>query len=128
MNISKSPAPPAATAPTRAAKARLNWQESAGLLGVYVLLIVALSLKSPYFLSLNNFFNILVAVSTIGLVAVAMTLVIVSGGIDLSVGSIVALTGVCVAQLSHQMPIGAAVGVALVGRIVTVGWYSTDWR
>ena len=98
----------------RPARARLNWQESAGLLGVYLLLIVVLSLKSPYFLSLNNGFNILVAVSTIGLVAVAMTLVIVSGGIDLSVGSIVALTGVCVAQLSHQMPIGAAVAIALV--------------
>ena len=115
MNTSKSTAPATpATSQARPSKTRLNWQESAGLLGVYALLIVALSLKSPYFLSLNNFFNILVAVSTIGLVAVAMTLVIVSGGIDLSVGSIVALTGVCVAQLSHQMPIGAAVGVALL--------------
>lgn len=124
MNISKSTTPAtAATAPARPTKSRLNWQESAGLLGVYALLLVALSLKSPYFLSLNNFFNILVAVSTIGLVAVAMTLVIVSGGIDLSVGSIVALTGVCVAQLSHQMPIGAAVGIALLVGLL-VGWFN----
>ena len=127
MNLSKSTAPAAATsdvaASRRPARARFNWQESAGLLGVYVLLIIVLALKSPYFLSLNNFFNILVAVSTIGLVAVAMTLVIVSGGIDLSVGSIVALTGVCVAQLSHQMPIGAAVGIALVVG-VAVGYFN----
>ena len=127
MNLSKSNAPLAPTAPeasvAKRPRARFNWQESAGLLGVYALLILVLSLKSPYFLSLNNFFNILVAVSTIGLIAVAMTLVIVSGGIDLSVGSIVALTGVCVAQLSHQMPIGAAVAIALVVG-VAVGYFN----
>jgi len=83
------------------------------LLGIYALLIIVLSLKSPYFLSVGNFMNILVAVSTIGLIAVGMTMVIVSGGIDLSVGSVVALTGVCVAQLSHHMPIWWAVIIAL---------------
>ncbi len=116
-------ATPDVAASKRPTRASLNWQESAGLLGVYALLILVLSLKSPYFLSLNNGFNILVAVSTIGLVAVAMTLVIVSGGIDLSVGSIVALTGVCVAQLSHQMPIGAAVAIALIVGVF-VGYFN----
>jgi ribose transport system permease protein len=105
--------------PLRAAFSNLNWQESLGLLAIYVLLVMALSLMSPYFLSVNNFLNILVAVSTIGLIAVGMTMVIVSGGIDLSVGSIVALTGVCVAQLSHQMPIWIAVAIALcIGTVV----------
>ncbi len=86
---------------------------SLGLLGVYVLLVIVLSRLSPYFFSVNNFLNILVAVSTIGIIASAMTLVIISGGIDLSVGSVVALTGTLVAQLSHQMPIGEAVLLAV---------------
>ena len=98
----------------RAALSGLNWKESLGLLIIYALLLVVLSLMSPYFLSMNNGFNILTAVATVGIIAVAMTMVIVSGGIDLSVGSVVALAGVTVAQLSHRMPIGAAVAVALL--------------
>lgn len=98
----------------RGGRSRLSLGDSLGLLGIYALLIVALSLKSPYFLSVNNFLNILVAVSTIGIIAVAMTLVIIAGGIDLSVGSVVALSGVAIAQLSHKMPIFAAVQAALL--------------
>lgn len=118
----------ASALPARRAFDRVNWKESLGLLLIYAALFAALSFASPYFLSVNNLLNILVAVSTIGLIAVAMTLVIVSGGIDLSVGSVVALTGVMVAQLSHQMPIGAAVGLALlVGLVVGTfnGWAIT---
>ncbi len=105
--------PDSAPVKRRAALSGLNWKESLGLLIIYALLVVVLSLRSPYFLSVNNGFNILTAVATVGIIAVAMTMVIVSGGIDLSVGSVVALAGVTVAQLSHRMPIGAAVAVAL---------------
>jgi len=103
----------------RAGLSGVNWKESAGLLAIYALLLLALSLMSPYFLSVNNGLNILVAVATTGIIAVPMTMVIVSGGIDLSVGSVVALAGVAIAQLSHRMPIGLAVAVALgVGLVV----------
>lgn len=91
-----------------------SWGQSLGLLAIYIVLLVVLSLQSPYFLSVNNLLNILVAVSVIGVIAVAMTAVIISGGIDLSVGSVAALTGVVVAHLSHRLPIGAAVGAALL--------------
>ena len=105
----------------RRAVSGANWKELLGLGAIYALLLLALSLMSPYFLSVNNGFNILIAVATTGIIAVAMTMVIVSGGIDLSVGSVVALSGVTVAQLSHQMPIGAAVVIALlVGLLVGV--------
>src|SRR5436190_17638854 len=88
---------------------RVNWFEELGLLLVYMLLFAALAwMAAPYFLKLRNLLNILVAVSTIGIIAVSMTMVIVSGGIDLSIGSVVALTGVMVAQLSHSMSMGAA--------------------
>src|SRR5207244_4922721 len=74
---------------------RVNWREELGLLIVYLLLFAALSwLAWPYFLKVRNLLNILLAVSTIGIISVAMTMVIVSGGIDLSIGSVVALAGV----------------------------------
>ncbi len=107
------PAEPILAAPRRKGPKNQNLQELLGLLGIYALLVIGLSLTSPYFLGVGNLLNILVAVSTIGIIAIAMTMVIVSGGLDLSVGSVVALTGVMVAQLSHRMPIGAAVALAL---------------
>ncbi len=62
---------------------------------VLLLLAVAASIASPYFLSVGNFLNILLATSVIGIVALGMTFVICTGEIDLSVGSVVALSAVC---------------------------------
>ena len=98
---------------------RFNWREELGLLVVYILLFAALSwLAWPYFLKVRNLLNILVAVSTIGIISVAMTMVIVSGGIDLSVGSVVALTGVVIAQLSHHLSMPMAIGAGLLVGVV----------
>jgi ribose transport system permease protein len=94
---------------------RVNWREELGLLLVYVLLFAALSwLARPYFLNVRNLLNILVAVSTIGIISVAMTKVIISGGIDLSIGAVVALTGVIIAQFAPHMPMSVAVLAALL--------------
>ena len=94
---------------------RINWREELGLLLVYLLLFATLSwLAWPYFLKVRNLLNILVAVSTIGIISVAMTMVIVSGGIDLSIGSVVALTGVIIAYLSHHVPMPIAIAAALL--------------
>ena len=99
---------------------RINWREELGLLAVYILMLITLSiLARPYFLTTRNLLNILVAVSAIGIISVSMTMVIVSGGIDHSIGSVVALTGVVIAQLSHQMPMTAAVCCAVaVGTLI----------
>jgi ribose transport system permease protein len=59
-----------------------------------ILIIILLSILSPFFLTLSNFINVLRQVSLIAIVAVGMTYTILTGGIDLSVGSIVALSGV----------------------------------
>lgn len=59
-----------------------------------VLLIVAFSFTSPAFLTMNNGLTVLLQTSVIGLLAIGMTLVIITGGIDLSVGSVLALSGV----------------------------------
>ncbi|MEZ2330258.1 ABC transporter permease [Mesorhizobium sp. RCC_202] len=74
---------------------------------VLVALSAAMALLSPYFLSLSNFLNILLATSTIGVLAIAATFVIGSGGLDLSLGSVMGLSGVA----------GAFVAVNL-------GWWS----
>jgi ribose transport system permease protein len=111
----------AAPAPDTPKGARFQWGEAVGLLIFYVLLVIALSVLSPYFLSVGNFTNILISVSSIGIMAGATTMVIVSGGLDLSIGSIVALTGVAVAQLSNTMPILPATLIALaIGTFVGV--------
>ena len=63
-------------------------------LGVWLWVLVfaiLFSLVSPYFLGLLNFLNIARQASIIGLMAIGMTLVIITGGIDLSVGSVVSL-------------------------------------
>jgi ribose transport system permease protein len=67
------------------------------LLGL-VLLCIALSLISPNFFTLDNLLSVLRQGAAMSMVAVAMTYCIVSGGIDLSVGSVMALSG-CVSAL-----------------------------
>src|SRR2546430_16692252 len=62
----------------------------AGLL----VLSVALALSTDRFLSLSNLLDVARRVSVINIIALGMTFVIITGGIDLSVGSIVALSGV----------------------------------
>ncbi|MGB9618289.1 MAG: ABC transporter permease, partial [Desulfomonilaceae bacterium] len=66
--------------------------------GSLLLLIAVLSLWQPEsFLTADNFLNVLRRSSVYGIMAVGMTFVIISGGIDLSVGSLLALCGMCAA-------------------------------
>lgn len=65
------------------------------LIGLFILCLL-LSILSPVFLSKNNILNVLRQVATNLYIACAMTIVIILGGIDLSVGSTVALSGVIV--------------------------------
>jgi len=86
-----------------------------GIILALIILAVALSFLSPYFLTINNLFNVLLQASINLIVAVGMTFVITSAGIDLSVGSIVALAGMVMADaMSKKMGLPIAVGLALV--------------
>jgi len=80
-----------------------------------ILLFAILSLASPYFLTFGNLTSVIRQTTVITIMAVGMTLVMASGGIDLSVGSIVGLTGVCGAFLISWH---YATGVALLGSIL----------
>jgi len=69
-----------------------------GLIALLGFLIVLFGVLNPVFVSSENLLNILDQVSIIGIIALGMTLVILTGGIDLSVGSIVAFTGFILAK------------------------------
>lgn len=84
------------------------------MLGLALILAIGLSLLSPYFLTQNNIFNILDQSVVIGIVAVGMTLVILTGGIDLSVGSVAGLTGIILGLALQTLPIPVAIPVAVL--------------
>ena len=69
------------------------------LIVALLIFITFLSFASPYFLTSDNLLNIFRQISIIAIIAVGGTFVIVSRGLDLSVGSLVALTGVIIAIL-----------------------------
>lgn len=86
--------------------------------GVFIallILVVIISTISPEFRQPGNFLNLLRQASFNGLIAFGMTCVILSGGIDLSVGSTFALSAiVCAEMIGHGVPVIVAVPVALL--------------
>ena len=101
-----------------------SWLVKGNLLIVFVVIVVIASLLSPDFLTVRNVSNLLQQSSLTGIIAVGMTLVILTAGIDLSVGSTAALSGMIVAiALDGKVPlplailltllVGVAVGLAM---------------
>ena len=83
-------------------------------------LIVVVSILSPSFLSPKNIFNILRQTSVNGIIAAGMTFVILTGGIDLSVGSILAISGAICASLlvSGQSILISSLAALVIGALV----------
>ncbi|WNV73862.1 ABC transporter permease [Geodermatophilus sp. DSM 44513] len=100
---------------------RLLGAQAFQILGVLLILIVLFSLAEPdAFLSVNNFRNVVVNVSILAIIGVGMTFVIVTGGIDLSVGSVLVFSGVVAAKVMEALG-GQGVGVSIVGALVACG-------
>src|SRR5690242_13770043 len=100
-------APPEAPAKQERRKLDEGVLRNLGLVGVLVLLIIVGIITKPDLYSdptwvKNNFLTILQQASAIGVVTVGMTFVIIGGGIDLSVGAIIALAGVWATTLATQ--------------------------
>jgi len=72
-----------------------------GIILVLLFLVVVISILEPKFLTATNIFNVLTQSSIYGIMALGMTLVITSKGIDLSVGSVLAFSGVVAASLAQ---------------------------
>lgn len=103
-------------------KKNLNIKEILKRYNVLVLLIffiVVASIASENFFSLKNFMNILRAYAAPGIMAIGMTFVVLTGGIDLSVGSLAALAGMISGiLLSKGMPVGVAVIAAVASGVI----------
>src|ERR1700710_2608853 len=92
------------------------------LLGAFILICVVLSIASPEFLTTSTLTNIMVQVSFVGIAAVGGTFVIITSGIDLSVGSLVALSGMVAATVMAGASPGAiALGVGGLAVALAVG-------
>jgi ribose transport system permease protein len=79
---------------------------------VLAVLCVLMATLSSAFLSVSNVLNILLSTSVFGVLAIGMTFVICSAGIDLSVGSILALSGVVGAMLTSNLDLPWWIGIA----------------
>jgi len=106
----------------------------ANQLGIVLALIVVctvLANRSPGFLTYANLTNVVRQISINGILAVGVTFVLLTGGVDLSLGSLVALTGVVVAHLAHPgdfpliVPVAAGIlAGACCGAVngITIAW------
>ncbi len=72
-----------------------------GVFCALMLLIIVMSIASPYFFQTQNIFNVLRNMSTIGIMSIGVTMIIITGGIDLSVGSLLAVSGMFTARLMY---------------------------
>lgn len=93
-------------------------RKMAALAGL-VLLIIFFSVTNEYFFTSNNIMTVGLQTSTIALIGIGATCVILTGGIDLSTGSVVALSGVAAAMIVNAgvpVPLGMILGI-LVGGI-----------
>ena len=97
----------AAAAPSRWSRLAVRSES----LAVLVILVVGLSILSPYFLSVSNFLNILLATATIGVLAYGATFVIAAAGIDLSLGSVLGLSGVVGALAINELGVPWPLGI-----------------
>ncbi len=84
-------------------------------LSALIVLIIGFSLASPYFRTFDNFVGILLATSVNGVLALGATFVIITAGIDLSVGTVMTfsavMTGVFITNLGIPVPFGVVGGV-----------------
>ena len=97
---------------------RLLGAQAVQILVVLLVLVVLFSIaESDAFLSVNNFRNIVVNVSILAIIGVGMTFVIITGGIDLSVGSVLVFSGVVAAKTMEALG-GQGVGVSIIGALV----------
>ncbi|MCC7526562.1 MAG: ribose ABC transporter permease, partial [Chitinophagaceae bacterium] len=103
-----------------------------GIFIAFILICIILSIATPYFFTAQNIIIVLRQVSINGILAIGVTYVIIAGGIDLSLGSVLALTGVIAASFAHPgtfalavpvllaLLVGMAIG-AVNGLVITLG-------
>jgi ribose/xylose/arabinose/galactoside ABC-type transport system permease subunit len=89
-------------------------QELASLVLILVIIIVIMSASSPVFLTARNLENTLLDITTVGILAIFTSMLMISGGLDLSIGSTLALGGVIIGVYQETWGILPAAGAAVV--------------
>ena len=90
------------------------------MVGVFLILFVCLSLFVPHFFGAQNMVGLSLAVATVGIIACTMLFCLAGGDFDLSVGSVVALSGVLAAVVvnkTHSVPLGIGAGILAGGAV-----------
>src|SRR5919107_3022007 len=108
-----------------AALRRLSFSREMVLLGVLIVLVIVMSLLSPLFFTVGNLLNTSRFFVEVGLMALGMTLIIITGGIDLSVGSNLGLVSVAIGfsfAAGLPLPLAILFGI-LVG--VAAGFFNS---
>ena len=104
----------AEAAPTGTLLRRLRRRLELRMFALALIVFVGLSLASPFFLQTNNLLNLLDQSVVTGIVSIGMTFVILTGGIDLSVGSVLGLTAVLMGLALPRYGIPAGIAVAVL--------------
>lgn len=91
-----------------------------GILLSLIFICIVLSFTTPNFFSAQNLLIVLRQVSINGILAIGVTFVIIAGGIDLSLGSVLALTGVVAASFAHPdtYPLAVSLILALLTGVI----------
>jgi ribose/xylose/arabinose/galactoside ABC-type transport system permease subunit len=89
---------------------------------VFIVMVIVSAIVSENFFSWVNISNVLKQSAVPGIVALGMLVVILTAGIDLSVGSLVALTGVLAVGLQRQVPLPVALLVAIIVGLLAGGF------
>jgi ribose/xylose/arabinose/galactoside ABC-type transport system permease subunit len=89
-------------------------QEVLGLIIMLALILFVMNLSSDVFLTPRNFNNLLLSSATIGIIAVATTMLMIGGGLDLSVASTAALTGIVIGRFQESLGLVEATSLGLI--------------
>jgi len=101
-------------------KVKLEKVSSYGVFFVLIAMLILFSFIAPHFFELNNFFNVARQICTLGIVAVGMSTVMITGGIDLSVGYQISLINVSCAWLMVNLNMNPVLAI-LVGILMGTG-------
>jgi ribose/xylose/arabinose/galactoside ABC-type transport system permease subunit len=98
-------------------QSRRHWVDY-GFMAAFVILLLIAASASDVFFTQRNVSNLFRQIVTNGLISLGMLVVILTGGIDLSVGPIVALTGILASGLQNHMPLLPAILIALAAGLL----------
>lgn len=97
---------------------------------IFLIMLIVSGIFSDAFFTSSNLFNLIRQVTPVGIISMGMLLVILTGGIDLSVGSIVAMAGVLTAFFTQLMDWPSAVFLSIIGGILvgTISGYFVAYQ